>query len=789
MMEGDFQLAHTKTAKACGACRLAHTACDSKRPCSRCVSLGKPEHCTDVTMKKRGRPRKVVPSQDSVGSGEKRRRTSHAPEASGTSAAAASAQVNVTSAAAPAAPQQPPLPPPAQHTQPQPPQLRQRPQPSQQLQPQPQPQPPQFQWTPLRSPSSPIFPSLPIPSLFHSPSGLVDRPLPSTSNPSSSSSSAASQASSTSTSTSTSSSTSSSSSSSFSTNSQPRPAMPPLALKPLALPRITAISPSAAAAAAPLPAKAGRDQRRPAGDRSQRPAAAAATVDHHRAMMADTTDGEAQGERSPADGSGGGAVADSVLSLLVEEVRELRDSNRELRQNLLDMQRQQQHYDRQQTMIMRKLDALLLGKQHHNHQQPVDASNPFAAGASNDMTDYARPMSSSPSDDSPMPPHHSDSIAGAGEFPWYGSTSSSTSSSSSSSSPQSSTVSKCILPTFAPAAASRSPSLELYYSGTPSIVHGRLPAAEILSHIPFLSCYDLDASEYPFVVDDFRKPAAVCRLAKEGEAPMMVFVNQAFCDATGYPSHELLGFPIEKISFPDYTTKRSLMPYFFVKAPPMMSIHIPCRPICVPKKGEFRRVLCRHQVLYNKQGRPVWVALCVDGQEDGQACLESALPPEIGPTDAYDAFMRGDDRNRAMASNYERAYNYLRQRGIQVTKAFRPSARIMPLLESSSPSSDDGALLEYSDSSSIPSSGSASPTSTAATATAQSHDKLSSSYGPPLPISPMQPPPSPLYPFSPYPASPSLDDFSWLLRNTENASSTGAPSPNTTGDRRKSEVN
>jgi hypothetical protein len=83
----------------------------------------------------------------------------------------------------------------------------------------------------------------------------------------------------------------------------------------------------------------------------------------------------------------------------------------------------------------------------------------------------------------------------------------------------------------------------------------------------------------------------------------------------------------------------------------------------------------------------------------------------------------------------------------------------------------------------MPSSESVSPIS----ATAQSHDELSSSC-PPLPISPMQPPPSPLYPFSPYPASPSLDDFSWLLRNTENAS-TGAPSPNTTGDRRKSEVN
>ena len=34
-----------------------------------------------------------------------------------------------------------------------------------------------------------------------------------------------------------------------------------------------------------------------------------------------------------------------------------------------------------------------------------------------------------------------------------------------------------------------------------------------------------------------------------------------------------------------------------------MSIHIPCRPISVPKHGGFRRVFCRHQVLYNKQGK------------------------------------------------------------------------------------------------------------------------------------------------------------------------------------------
>lgn len=139
----------------------------------------------------------------------------------------------------------------------------------------------------------------------------------------------------------------------------------------------------------------------------------------------------------------------------------------------------------------------------------------------------------------------------------------------------------------------------------------------------------------------------MCRIAKMGEAPVIVFVNQPFCDATGYASvlfavevgsafqslilasahvlvqHELLGFPIEKVSFPDYKTKSALMPHFFTtysppssslkvassstlhsfSSPPPLSVHVPGRPLCVPKQGPFRQVLCRHQVLYNRQSK------------------------------------------------------------------------------------------------------------------------------------------------------------------------------------------
>ena len=44
-------------ASACVPCKRAHLRCDPIRPCSRCVTGGKEDSCTDVPHKKRGRPR------------------------------------------------------------------------------------------------------------------------------------------------------------------------------------------------------------------------------------------------------------------------------------------------------------------------------------------------------------------------------------------------------------------------------------------------------------------------------------------------------------------------------------------------------------------------------------------------------------------------------------------------------------------------------------------------------------------------------------------------------------
>lgn len=51
------QLGHVR---ACNFCRVAHTACDSERPCGRCVRVGRGNLCSDVPSRKRGRPPKVV---------------------------------------------------------------------------------------------------------------------------------------------------------------------------------------------------------------------------------------------------------------------------------------------------------------------------------------------------------------------------------------------------------------------------------------------------------------------------------------------------------------------------------------------------------------------------------------------------------------------------------------------------------------------------------------------------------------------------------------------------------
>lgn len=46
----------TEGVRACNFCRTSHAACDSERPCGRCVRTGRAEQCFEVPPRKRGRP-------------------------------------------------------------------------------------------------------------------------------------------------------------------------------------------------------------------------------------------------------------------------------------------------------------------------------------------------------------------------------------------------------------------------------------------------------------------------------------------------------------------------------------------------------------------------------------------------------------------------------------------------------------------------------------------------------------------------------------------------------------
>ncbi len=61
IMNGGVSL--SRAANACDPCRQAHAACDSARPCGRCVATGRGHLCEQTTMRrKRGRPPKQQPT-------------------------------------------------------------------------------------------------------------------------------------------------------------------------------------------------------------------------------------------------------------------------------------------------------------------------------------------------------------------------------------------------------------------------------------------------------------------------------------------------------------------------------------------------------------------------------------------------------------------------------------------------------------------------------------------------------------------------------------------------------
>jgi len=67
--------------KACAPCKKAHSACDRKRPCKRCLALERPEDCVDlVSNRRRGRPRRALLELEQLGSHPKLDGEAHAED-------------------------------------------------------------------------------------------------------------------------------------------------------------------------------------------------------------------------------------------------------------------------------------------------------------------------------------------------------------------------------------------------------------------------------------------------------------------------------------------------------------------------------------------------------------------------------------------------------------------------------------------------------------------------------------------------------------------------------------
>lgn len=367
------------------------------------------------------------------------------------------------------------------------------------------------QWTPLRPPPSPNFPTLPIPSLFNQPAGRLDHlsiaaSALASSGPSSSSSSA----------------------SSASNSATPSSAAP--------LPSGADVLPAGPTI---LPAS-----------RSTQPLFPKPPADHARSSHFYTS--------PPQHPQPTKAVTDSLLSLLIEEMRDLRENNRDIRNQVAELRKQQMRYEQQQMEILRRLDALIA----RSDSVPVRPDNSLHQDKSRRRLsalhdhDYDESYNST----AMSPERFSSSAELLDDILLTTSRPASSISSASSSVVDYSLTSSAIVRHSSDNFASIDwPKCMYLGPNLPSPkTWPRLPASEIVAHIPFLSCYDLDNSEYPFVIDDFRsvelainplssihvanvkelrrKPAAVCRMMKLGDAPLLVYVNKAFCDATGYSS-------------------------------------------------------------------------------------------------------------------------------------------------------------------------------------------------------------------------------------------------------------
>lgn len=342
----------------------------------------------------------------------------------------------------------------------------------------------------------------------------------------------------------------------------------------------------------------------------------------------------------------GTAMLESVLSLLVEEVKELRHATQQLRDEHMLLASEVAAL--QQRQAERENDRERAAHPGSANLSPSsDTSSPFSAPNASSFTSTSSAyISRFGGRNQPMLARHD--LEGT-------STSMSTSTSIS---PPASTSSSFAPPPaviHVPQSTSTYPSSQASTSASASAAGSVVPRPgynapasfvstastshsiaytrrEIINYLPFLSKYPIASPDAPFAIDDLSRPFAAVRRVSgvpgewEYSPPIFVFANDAFCSMVKYPLNELLGCPLSKVMFPDEQIKRKMNPFIAQKTPYPLSDLIYHSALCVTKDGKLFRFPSKYQICYSEHGQARWGIICGTGEPVENVTFETHIP-------------------------------------------------------------------------------------------------------------------------------------------------------------------
>lgn len=154
--------------------------------------------------------------------------------------------------------------------------------------------------------------------------------------------------------------------------------------------------------------------------------------------------------------------------------------------------------------------------------------------------------------------------------------------------------------------------------------------AEILDYFPLLKSYEgLYSPDAPFVIDEFTKPIAIVLFVSPPEAlahkflpPIYIYVNDAFCELLRYPLSEILACPVTKFSMPSEDNRANIMASLAEARPNGFSSITTFSPYAIKRDGTVIKLHGRHQMFFNETAHPKWGVMVVDSVSEENVFVE-----------------------------------------------------------------------------------------------------------------------------------------------------------------------